>query len=235
MILQPPASRSTFEVAYWFQLRCDSAGESLPPQRLHYLLYLTHAHYAAEHRGRKIMPATFLATEVGPVEPNVHLLFDGGRLAVEATSPPGHVEDYLAEIWSRYGTKSVQQLQSLVDRDGAWRGVLRKGALLEIPVELLYRAYGGGADAVPLDQRSSARQNRNKEQEYWTLSGKRAERWTPGVSNSPAAAQPARSATVKPARPAAPKSASTGIRRILSAEEAQGKKGRAAPAKPATR
>jgi len=229
VIPQPPASRSTFEVAFWFQMRCESAGESLPPQRLHYLLYLTHAHYAAEHRGRKIMPATFLATEIGPVEPNVHQAFEAGRLVIEPTAPPRHVEDYLAEIWNRYGRKSVQQLQSLVDRDGAWRGVLRKGALLEIPIELLYRAYGGGADAVPLDQRSSARQNRNKEQEYWTLSGKRAEKWTPGVSNrAPAAA----AAT---ARPSAKKSASTtGIRRILTAEEAKGARRRPSPAKPAS-
>lgn len=198
-------------------MRCDSAGESLPPQRLHYLLYLTHAHYAAEHRGRKIMPATFLATEVGPVEPNVHQLFEGGRLVVEVTAPPRVVEEYLTEIWSRYGRKSVQQLQGLVERDGAWRGVLRKGQLLEIPVELLYRAYGGGADAVPLDQRSSARQNRNKEQEYWTLSGKRAEKWVPGAS-SPPAARPARK--VKSVAP----SHAAGIRRIVSADEARSQK-----------
>lgn len=214
MTPQPPAARSTLEVASWFQARCESAGETLPPQRLHYLLYLTHAHYAAEHRGRKIMPATFLATEVGPVEPNIHQLFDAGRISIEVTNPPRHVEDYLTEIWSRYGTKSVKQLQSLVERDGAWRGVLRKGALLEIPVEILYRAYGGGADAVPLDQRTSAGGHRNKEPEYWTLSGKRAEKWVPGMPTPHAA-------TASKPSPSRTKASSAGIRRIVPADEAR--------------
>ena len=89
------------------------------------------------------MPATFLATEVGPVEPNIHQLFAGGRFVLEANDPPRLVEDYLVEIWNRFGGKTLKQLEALVDRDGAWRPVFRKGALLEIPAELLYRAYDG--------------------------------------------------------------------------------------------
>ncbi len=212
MIPQPPASRSTLDVAWWFQARCESAGETLSPRRIHYLLYLTQAHFVAEHRGQKIMPATFLATELGPVEPNIHQLFEGGRFVLEANDPPRAVEDYLIEIWNRFGKKTVKQLEALVERDGAWRPVFQKGALLEIPAELLYRAYGGGADAVPLDRRSSAGKNRNKEQEYWTLAGKKAEKWVPGLSGAPARKAPAKKA-----------SRSGGVRRILSAEEAQGR------------
>jgi len=193
---------------------------------MHYLLYLTQAHYVAEHRGQKIMPATFLATQVGPVEPNIHQLFEGGRFVLEANDPPRMVEDYLIEIWDRFGKKTLKQLEGLVERDGAWRPVFRKGALLEIPAELLYRAYGGGADAVPLDRRSSAGQNRNKEQEYWTLTGKKAEKWTPGVSNGGAAqSAPARKAP-------SPKPRGAGVRRILSADEVKRANGAAAKSPP---
>ena len=224
MTPQPPATRSTLDIASWFHARSESAGETMSQRRIHYLLYLTQAHYAAEHRGRKIMPATFLATQVGPVEPNIHQLLEGGRFAIEANDPPRAVEDYLIEIWTRFGKKTVRQLENLVERDGAWRGVLRKGALLEIPIELLYRAYGGGADAVPLDKRSGAGQNRNKEQEYWTLTGKKAEKWVPGLSNGPP-----RQAKVNSERKAAQ---GAGVRRILSAEEAAQRSKRGAPQKP---
>ena len=136
------------------------------------------------------------------------------------------VEDYLIEIWDRFGKKTLKQLEGLVERDGAWRPVFRKGALLEIPAELLYRAYGGGADAVPLDRRSSAGQNRNKEQEYWTLTGKKAEKWTPGVSNGGAAqSAPARKAP-------SPKPRGAGVRRILSADEVKRANGAAAKSPP---
>jgi len=226
VIPQPPASRSTLDIAWWFQARCESAGEALSARRMHYLLYLTQAHYVAEHRGQKIMPATFLATQLGPVEPNIHQLFEGGRFVLEANDPPRMVEDYLVEIWNRFGKKTLKQLEGLVERDGAWRPVFRKGALLEIPAELLYRAYGGGADAVPLDRRSSAGQNRNKEQEYWTLTGKKAEKWTPGVSNGGAAqSAPARKAP-------SPKPRGAGVRRILSADEAKRANGAAAKSPP---
>ena len=141
--------------------------------------------------------------------------FGGGRFVVEAHDPPRAVEEYLSEIWERFGGKTLKQLEALVDRDGAWRPVFRKGPLLEIPAELLYRAYGGGADAVPLDRRSSAGKNRNKEQEYWTLTGKKAEKWTPGLPSGAAA----NTARKKPANA----SRGTGVRRILSAEEAQGR------------
>jgi hypothetical protein len=166
------------------------------------------------------MPATFLATQVGPVEPNIHQLFAGGRFVLEANDPPCVVEDYLIEIWNRFGGKTLKQLEELVEQDGAWRPVFRKGALLEIPVELLFRAYGRGAGAVPLDRRPSAGKNRNKEQEYWTLTGKKAEKWKPGRPGGPSAGTTRNTA-------AAPR-VGTGVRRILTAEEAQARYGAAA-------
>lgn len=189
-------------------------------RRIHYLLYLTQAHYVAEHRGQKIMPATFLATQVGPVEPNIHQLLAGGRFVLEANDLPRVVEDYLIEIWNRFGGKALKRLEELVERDGAWRPVFRKGALLEIPAELLFRAYGRGADAVPLDRRPSAGKIRNKEQEYWTLTGKKAEKWEPGLPGGPSAGTTRNTA-------ATPR-VGAGVRRILSAEEAQARYGAAA-------
>ena len=66
-----PAVRSTMDVALWMHFRAESAGEILKSQKLQRMLYLSQAHYAGEHGGAKLLPATFLATEGGPMEPNI--------------------------------------------------------------------------------------------------------------------------------------------------------------------
>ena len=159
------------------------------------------------------MPATFLATQVGPVEPNIHQLFVRGRFVLEGNDPPRVVEDYLIQMWNLFGGKTLKQLEELVERDDAWRPVFRRGALLEIPTELLFRTYGRGADAAPLDRRPNADKNRNKEQEYWTLTGKKAEKWEPGLYSSPSAGTTRNTTGTR--------GVGAGVRRILSAEEAQ--------------
>jgi uncharacterized phage-associated protein len=188
---QPPAARSTLDIAYWLQTRSDSAGEALSQRKLHFLLYLTQAHFAAEHQGQKMMPATFLATEAGPLEPNIYQLFERGYFQIKGNEPSFATETYLHEIWARYGKRTAKQLEAIVQRDGVWRETLMRGSMLEIPVDLMFAAYGGGGVALPMNQRMGAGSDRQvKEQEYWTLSGKRAQKWVPGVSRSGGAARP---------------------------------------------
>ncbi|MBM3503536.1 MAG: hypothetical protein FJX65_06630 [Alphaproteobacteria bacterium] len=188
---QPPAARSTLDIAYWFQSRSDSAGEVLTQRKLHFLLYLTQAHYTAEHEGQKMMPATFLATEAGPLEPNIYQLFESGYFKVKGNEPSFAIETYLHEIWARYGKRTAKQLEAIVARDSVWRETLMRGSMLEIPLELMFSAYGGGGVALPLNQRQGAGRDRQvKEQEYWTPSGKRAQKWVPGTPRPPADDQP---------------------------------------------
>ena len=85
-----PAVRSTMDVALWMLARAESAGEHLQPQKLQRLLYVAHAHYAGEQNS-KVMPATFLATKLGPVEPNIYHLFENGTPDVRMADPPAAV------------------------------------------------------------------------------------------------------------------------------------------------
>ncbi|MSO64858.1 MAG: hypothetical protein EXQ85_03490 [Alphaproteobacteria bacterium] len=200
---QPPAARSTLDIAYWFQTRSDSAGEPLSQRKLHFLLYLAQAHYAAEHDSQKVMPATFLATEAGPLDPNIYQLYEHGYFETKGAMPSFAIETYLHEIWARYGKKTTKQLDAIVGRDNVWRQVLNRGSLQEIPVKLMFSAYGGGGGVLPMNERAGAGADRKvKEQEYWTPTGKRAKKWVPGISrlSSSAPSGNSWSATARPAK-----------------------------------
>ena len=62
---RPPAARTALDVAIWFLDRARTDDSHLPFQKLHRLLYLAQSLFAAR-TGGLLMPAIFLAEEVGP-------------------------------------------------------------------------------------------------------------------------------------------------------------------------
>ena len=72
MAMSAPAIRSTLDVVFWFLERSDSAGRELSARKVQCFLYLAQAHFADQNDGRKLMPATFIATQTGPIEPTVY-------------------------------------------------------------------------------------------------------------------------------------------------------------------
>ena len=64
--------KSAFDVVLWF---CDRAlvhYEYLQPQKLQGLLFLPQAYSALAYTNGKLIPAHFVADEMGPVEPNIY-------------------------------------------------------------------------------------------------------------------------------------------------------------------
>jgi uncharacterized phage-associated protein len=122
--------RSALDVALWFHERAESAGGKLNPGRLHCLLYLSQARWASQSQGRKFMPATFIATGRGPLEPTIYHIFENGRPAVDAIYPTGRAEVFLHEIWDRYGEKPYDDVCRSIEcqsqiKKGPCRGVKR--------------------------------------------------------------------------------------------------------------
>lgn len=170
-----PAVRSTIDVAMWLLYRADSAGERLQPQKLQRLLYLAQAHFAGERDGAKLMPATFIAAEVGPVEPNVYYLFEHGAPALPLAALNGVSEEFMMGIWDRYGRKTAQELGDVVRVDGAYALALNSARDTEITTEMLAAAYGGARTAKVRGGAKAA-----ADPTYWTQTGKRATKWIPG-------------------------------------------------------
>jgi hypothetical protein len=172
-----PAVRSTLDVALWLMARADSAGERLQPQKLQRLLYLAQAHYAGAHEGAKLMPAVFLATELGPLEPNIFYLLQGGEPKMVYADPSGAVEEFLMGLWDRYGPRPAEDLLTTIAADGAYALALKAGRNTEITPEIVSAGYGGKS-AVKV--RGGAKPA--PEPSYWTPEGKRATKWIPGVA-----------------------------------------------------
>jgi len=62
------ATDSCFEVALWFVEKARFEDNYLQAQKLQRMLWLAQGHYAATYHGRKLMPATFVARQLGPIE-----------------------------------------------------------------------------------------------------------------------------------------------------------------------
>ncbi len=183
-VSKAPAARSTLDIALWFQARSDSAGERLSPRKLHFLLYLAQALFAGENEGRKLMPGTFLAGEVGPVEPNIYALFEEGAPDRQPGALSLAVEGFLNEIWGRFGHESAKEIERFVHRDGVWEAAKKLGQNTEIPIELMTRVFAGSRVLGLRQARDEAAKRSDPEEVFLTPSGKRARKWVPGSGAS---------------------------------------------------
>ncbi|MBF0129944.1 MAG: hypothetical protein HQL33_08115, partial [Alphaproteobacteria bacterium] len=102
---------SVFDVVFWFIDRALNDGEYLQPQKLHRMLYLSQAYFVVLGRGKVLMPATFIAHDSGPIEPNVFRLFaSNDRAYVEHLMAPDTVEHFLDRLWRKFGHHSAEYL-----------------------------------------------------------------------------------------------------------------------------
>ncbi|MBM3570293.1 MAG: hypothetical protein FJX46_16240 [Alphaproteobacteria bacterium] len=141
-----PAVRSTIDIVLWFSITAGEEGESLQPLRLQRLLYLAQCHYAAHSKGGKLMPATFLATKYGPLEPTMFHLLEAGPPPVTGRRPASEIEDFLEVLWRKYGHHSADYLDREIRRDGLYALVYENMPNAEIPVSLMYKVYTSNRD-----------------------------------------------------------------------------------------
>ena len=136
------AVKSTFDVAFWFADQALNENEYLQPQKMHRLLYMAQAFYAIAYGGKKLMPAVFVADDLGPVEPTIYQAFSRGRpeVEVELFLAPD-VEMFLSSIWRRFGHQKPEQLAKITNKNSAYSIALRKGPLTEITLEAMVAAF----------------------------------------------------------------------------------------------
>ena len=65
----PADVENAFDIAFWFADTALNENEYLQPQKLQRLLFIAQAYYTVAFNGRKLMPAVFIAEEMGPIEP----------------------------------------------------------------------------------------------------------------------------------------------------------------------
>jgi len=159
------AVESTIDVALWLLNRASSEDSYIQAQKLQRLLYIAQGVYAQENYGRKLMPATFVTHDMGPVEPNVYRVFEAGRPQIDFLPPPAEVQDFLERIWRRFGIHPVDRLNALVIGQSAYRNALSGGIGEEIRHEDLVEAF-----KTP---------EQKKEKTIRTQDGRRVTKWVP--------------------------------------------------------
>lgn len=133
---------STFDVALWFADKALEQNEYLQPQKLHRLLYLAQGYYSAAFEGHKLMPAVFVAEEMGPVEPNVYKVFAKGRPNIESENIFSEgVEQFLSSIWERFGRKTPDSLSEMCMKNHAFKQALINGVRSEIPFKQMLISF----------------------------------------------------------------------------------------------
>jgi uncharacterized phage-associated protein len=139
--MRPTAVDSSFEIAFWFLDRAVEDGEYLQPQKLHRLMYLAQAYFAVLQNGAKLMPATFIAKEEGPIEPTIYKAMARGRPMIDIApieDVPRHVLD---SVWRQFGAHSVDYLDKMIRRHPPYADALAVGVGSEIPLEAMIDFY----------------------------------------------------------------------------------------------
>ena len=159
---------STFDVALWFQDRARREDTYLQAQKLQRLLYLAQGYYSAMNYGRKLMPAIFVAQEMGPIEPNIYRVFEAGRPGMPSTQPPPVVENFLELMWRRFSHHTTEHLTSIIKSHDVYRTAFEQGPGEEITFEAIIEFF---SDKERKDPPKSVRTADGRTVKKWVPSG----------------------------------------------------------------
>lgn len=137
-----PVCDTIFDALFWYMDRAINDNEYLQPQKLHRILYLSQAYYAVINR-RMLLPAVFIAHELGPLEPNVLRIFSSSeRPYIEHFMLPEKVEHFLDSVWRRFGHHSADYLTRLLKSHQPYAEAFAKEPRSEISLVAMVRFYG---------------------------------------------------------------------------------------------
>ncbi len=143
-----PLVRSSFDIAIWFLERARAADGYLQPRKLHTLLFLAQAHFAAANKGAMLMPSVFVMTGNGPLEPNIFRALEYGRPKLTEEPPPAAAVTFLDAVWQRYGSKDVAWLDEMISDYGKDELAIRKREGDEIPIAVMARIFAKPAESM---------------------------------------------------------------------------------------
>ncbi|TAL00286.1 MAG: hypothetical protein EPO08_14085 [Rhodospirillaceae bacterium] len=140
--MPPTAVESCFEIAFWFLDRALTDGEYLQPQKMQRLMFLAQAYFGVVQNGLKLMPATFVAGEEGPLEPTIYRAFARGRPMVDLKPVDETAQHVLDSVWRQFGSYSMEKLNDLVKRHPPYADAFAMAPASEIDFEAMVAFYG---------------------------------------------------------------------------------------------
>ena len=171
--------KSAFDAAFWFADTALEQNEYLQPQKLQRLLFLAQGYYAVFRNGAKLMPAIFIADELGPMEPNVYAGFSRGRPNIEVDLfIPNEVDAFLDSLWRRFGHASMERLNQITKGTSAYKQARSKGVRTEITLDAMRLSFVRAENTPGVNQVV-------KPKVFVTQSGKpvQVKTWNPGAKS----------------------------------------------------
>ena len=154
--MHKPAVDSCFDVAFWLLDRALDEGEYLQPQKMHRLLFLAQAYYAAARYGAKLMPACFVVGPDGPIEPTVFRAMERGRPMVDSTPLEEEEAHVLDSVWRQFGSKSVERLNGAINNHPPVHAATEAGEGTEISFESIVEFYVRALTTGQVGQKSKS-------------------------------------------------------------------------------
>jgi len=147
------AVETMYDVAAWFMDHALNDNEYLQPMKMHRLLFLSQAYFGLAYHGRKLAPGTFVADEMGPIEPHIFRAFEQGRPSFYLnTNLPGPIESFLEGIWRRFGSYSADKLNKITKKTPAYQKAMKKGRRTEIQFADMMASFKKAKEAPSIDK-----------------------------------------------------------------------------------
>lgn len=144
--MEIPSVESVFDAAEWFLDTALNDGEYLQPMKMQYLMFLAQGYYAALTQGKRFIPAVFLATERGPVEPNSYRVYGSNRPVLSPRKMDRVTASFLKTIWARFGAYSSDYIYSLISSHAPYAEAFAAGDKTEISLAAMTEFYAGRAE-----------------------------------------------------------------------------------------
>ncbi|PPR79588.1 MAG: hypothetical protein CFH01_00334 [Alphaproteobacteria bacterium MarineAlpha2_Bin1] len=178
MKIRLPKVRTSLDIASWLIIRGQSAGKEITHRKLQYLMYLVFGDYFNVDLHSKLFPSTFVLSKIGPLEPNIYHLYKKINLGEIGNPIPEKIENYLLKVWGKYEIYETDSLKKIIIDNSVWKEILLNPIGSEISENLIIKSFVSYSDIKKIEYSNIV----NDDREYWTLSGKKAERWIPGLS-----------------------------------------------------
>ncbi|WP_281019456.1 MULTISPECIES: hypothetical protein [unclassified Minwuia] len=136
-----PALKNSLLAVAWFEAKGTEAGRRIPPRKMQMLLYIAQALYAAVNGCRLLMPSVFVASTMGPQDPNLYDILENAKDLPMPKELEPRAEACLTLVWRRFGGMGVDELDNFIAHDGVMEEALQTATGAILPLPALADAY----------------------------------------------------------------------------------------------
>ncbi len=136
-----PAFKNSLLAVAWFEARGADAGKRIPPRKMQMLLYIAQALYAAVNGCRLLMPSVFVASAMGPQDPNLYDILENIDKLPEPKDVEPRAEACLTLVWRRFGDMGIEELDTFIAHDGVMEEARQTAVGTILPLPQLAEAY----------------------------------------------------------------------------------------------